>query len=159
MTTYRWEHATKRAADGHHGRLTAAGCQASAYLAYAGGGWAVTSTSDHAPDVLATAPDPFTGCGVPGCAPGRPCRFCAADLAGRHTSPATLTWCAGRGHPWSTYNTSLNRSYCRCGTRQADGEQPIDTDAIWDLFHDHPRDEPCSCYARAQAASRQAARS
>ena len=100
----------------------------------------------------ATLTDPFSGCGVPGCVPGRPCPACAARLAQRHTSPATLVWCAERGHPWSTYNASLDRSYCRCGTRQENGEREIDMDAIWDLFHDHPRAAPCACYTRAQQA-------
>jgi hypothetical protein len=158
MTTYRWTYADEPAAQGHYTRLIAAGCQASKYLAYAGEGWAVTSTSANAPAVLSAAPDPFTGCGVPGCVPGRPCPPCAADLAGRHTSPATLAWCAERGHPWSTYNASLNRSYCRCGARQENGEREIDMDAIWSTFHDHLMGAPCSCAVRAQEASRRFAR-
>lgn len=149
-TTYRWEHPAERAAQRHYARLVAAGCQASRYLAHAGEGWVVTSTSETANAVLTAAPDPFTGCGVPGCVPARPCPPCAADLAERHTSPAVLAWCSGRGHAWSTYSRVLDRSYCRCGTRQENGEKPVDLAAIHDTFHGHPQGEPCFCYVRAQ---------
>jgi len=45
------------------------------------------------------------------------------------TTPKTQAWCAARNHPWVTYNLWLDRTWCRCGERQADGEQPIDLDA------------------------------
>lgn len=70
----------------------------------------------------------------------------SAALAG--VSDATRAWCAQRGHPWLTYNPWLDRTWCRCGQRQADGEQPHDWDAQWELFHDHPRGASCSCYIR-----------
>lgn len=58
----------------------------------------------------------------------------------------TRQWCVERGHPWLTYNPWLDRSYCRCGERQADGDQPQDMRAKHELFHDHAPDEPCRCY-------------
>lgn len=69
------------------------------------------------------------------------------------TSETTGVWCAERGHPWLTYNPWLNRTWCRCGERQADGEQPHDWDADWELFHDHPRDTACSCYVKPRPAA------
>jgi hypothetical protein len=44
--------------------------------------------------------------------------------------PSTVAWCVTRDHPWVTYNPWLDRSWCRCGQRQADGQQPPDWDAI-----------------------------
>ena len=75
------------------------------------------------------------------------------------SSEHTLAWCAQRGHPWLTYNPWLDRTWCRCGQRQAAGEQPHDWDAQWELCHDHPRGTPCSCYARLEFASRGQAKS
>lgn len=89
-------------------------------------------------------------CTTAGCAPGRPCPPCAVLAAERHTSEPTRAWCAARGHPWSTYNRDLNRTYCRCGARQDDGEHEIDMDAIREIFHDHPAGEPCACYTRQE---------
>lgn len=68
-------------------------------------------------------------------------------------SEATLAWCLERGHPWVTYNPWLVWSYCLCGHRQAPGEQPMDWDAKWSLFHDHPFGEPCRCYLREPACA------
>lgn len=56
----------------------------------------------------------------------------------------TRQWCEEREHPWLTYNPWLDRSYCRCGSRQADGEQPHDWAADRELFHSPG--EPCKCY-------------
>jgi hypothetical protein len=72
----------------------------------------------------------------------------AVVLAGQPLSaePATIAWCAQRGHPWLTYNPWLDRTWCRCGARQAAGEQPHDWEADRELFHDHPRGAPCRCY-------------
>jgi hypothetical protein len=61
-------------------------------------------------------------------------------------TPETREWCVKRNHPWVTYNPLVSRSYCRCGERQEPGEQPMDWDAKWEIFHDHPRDAPCRCY-------------
>lgn len=58
----------------------------------------------------------------------------------------TLEWCRKRQHPWVTYNADLDRTYCRCGERQAEGEQPMNWDAKWEIFHGHPRGTPCRCY-------------
>jgi hypothetical protein len=63
--------------------------------------------------------------------------------------PATVAWCTERAHPWVTYNPVLDRSYCRCGQRQAEGGQPMDWDAKREIFHDHPRGTPCRCYLPA----------
>lgn len=62
----------------------------------------------------------------------------------------TIEWCVEREHPWLTFNPWLNRSYCRCGERQAEGEQPQDMRAKHDLFHDHAPGEPCACYLPAR---------
>lgn len=61
----------------------------------------------------------------------------------------TRRWCEDREHPWLTYNPWLDRSYCRCGARQAVGEQPHDWQADHELFHDHGVNDPCRCYLPA----------
>lgn len=142
--TGRWPGLSEAGALGRHRRLTAAGVPSRMYLAYAGEGWVVT-----APAVTA----PFTGCGAVGCGPARPCPPCAAVISESRTSEATLAWCAERSHPWSTYNASLDRTYCRCGARQEDGEHEIDMGALWEMRHDHPPGARCTCYVRAQQAS------
>jgi hypothetical protein len=68
------------------------------------------------------------------------------------TSVATQAWCVQREHPWLTYNPWLDRTWCRCGQRQAAGEQPHDWDAQWELFHSHPRGAECRCYLPATGA-------
>lgn len=65
---------------------------------------------------------------------------------------ATKEWCGERDHPWITYNPWLDRSYCRCGKRQASGEQPVDWQAKHEVFHNHPQGAPCRCYARVESA-------
>lgn len=64
----------------------------------------------------------------------------------------TKEWCGERDHPWVTYNPWLDRSYCRCGKRQAAGEQPTDWQAKREVFHNHPQGAPCRCYARGKSA-------
>jgi hypothetical protein len=59
------------------------------------------------------------------------------------TTPETQVWCDKRAHPWSTYNPWMDRTWCRCGARQAPGEQPVDLDAVAEMF---PR---CRCDATA----------
>ncbi|MFG2210555.1 hypothetical protein [Streptomyces sp. NPDC048638] len=61
-------------------------------------------------------------------------------------APQTVAWCTAREHPYLTYNPWLKRSYCRCGSRQADGEQPLDRAAQHALFHDHLPGAVCGCY-------------
>lgn len=61
-------------------------------------------------------------------------------------SAATVEWCEARQHPYVTYNPHLNRTYCRCGARQHDGDHPVDWDAMWEIFHDHPPGDRCRCY-------------
>lgn len=61
--------------------------------------------------------------------------------------PATVAWCTERDHPWSTYNPWMDRTWCRCGQRQDDGQHPIDLEAIHELFHHCQPNGPCSCYA------------
>lgn len=58
----------------------------------------------------------------------------------------TRTWCVERGHPFITYNPWLGQSWCRCGKRRVQGDQPQDEQAKWDLFHDHGVNDPCRCY-------------
>lgn len=58
----------------------------------------------------------------------------------------TVAWCTARDHPYVTYNPCVERSYCRCGSRQADGEQPVDWTAKHELFHAHPPGGACRCY-------------
>jgi len=72
-------------------------------------------------------------------------------LVGRplSTEPATVAWCAQRGHPWTTYNPWADRTWCRCGARQSPGQMPPDWGAKWELFHDHPYGVPCRCYLPA----------
>ena len=64
----------------------------------------------------------------------------------RAATPQTFAWCDARDHPWSTYNPWADRTWCRCGVRQARGHHEIDMQAIWEIFHDHPYDAPCHCY-------------
>lgn len=64
------------------------------------------------------------------------------------TATGTLRWCEDRDHPWSTYNPWLDKTWCRCGKRTSVGEQSIDLDAVWEMFHDHGCDERCRCYSR-----------
>jgi hypothetical protein len=54
-----------------------------------------------------------------------------------------------RDHPFITYSPWVHRSYCRCGERQVDGDQPQDMRAKWELFHDHEPGKPCLCYVSA----------
>ena len=70
-------------------------------------------------------------------------------MSGTEVSPSTVAWCVQRGHPWLTYNPWLDRTWCRCGQRQAAGEQPPDWDAKRELFHDHPYGALCRCYLPA----------
>ena len=63
---------------------------------------------------------------------------------------ATQAWCDEREHPFVTYNPWLHRSYCRCGKRQADGDQPQDHAAKRDIFHSCPPAGPCRCYVTAR---------
>jgi hypothetical protein len=63
------------------------------------------------------------------------------------TSEATKEWCAARGHPFVTFNSSLNRTYCRCGQRQQSGELPMDWAAKRGVFHNCEPASPCRCYA------------
>jgi hypothetical protein len=78
---------------------------------------------------------------VPECEPQR------ASAPERTTvTPATREWCVARDHPWVTYHPQADLSYCRCGERQEKGEQPMDRDAKWSVFHDHPPGAPCRCY-------------
>lgn len=58
----------------------------------------------------------------------------------------TKQWCTERDHPWVTYNPWLDRSYCRCGKRQAEGEHPQDEEAKRSIFHDCKSGGPCRCY-------------
>jgi hypothetical protein len=58
---------------------------------------------------------------------------------------ATVMWCSERGHPFITYNPHTDRSYCRCGERQADGDQPQDWTAKREVFHTCGTGD-CRCY-------------
>ncbi|MCX4911887.1 hypothetical protein [Streptomyces sp. NBC_00878] len=60
--------------------------------------------------------------------------------------PSTQQWCDGQQHPFVTFNPWLNRSYCRCGQRQKEGEQPMDWQAKRELFHCCQPGGPCGCY-------------
>lgn len=76
---------------------------------------------------------------------------------GRSTVPATIAWCAARGHPVTTYNPWGDLSLCRCGKIQIDGDAPM-TEAGWRALHEeHHACEygsgPCGCYTRQHAAS------
>lgn len=61
--------------------------------------------------------------------------------------PDTVAWCEARNHPWSTYNPWLDRTWCRCGARVADGHQPIDFRTLHEEDHtcDYDRPETCRC--------------
>ena len=54
---------------------------------------------------------------------------------GRSTVPATITWCAERGHPIATYNPWIDLSLCRCGEIQIDGDTEP-TEAEWRALHE-----------------------
>ncbi len=65
------------------------------------------------------------------------------------TSPTTVAWCAKRGHPWSTFNPWLDRTWCRCGARVANGHHEIDLRAVHEIHHGCDYDAPtnnCRCY-------------
>lgn len=62
----------------------------------------------------------------------------------------TAQWCADRQHPWVTYSPWIDRTYCRCGTRQEPGEQPMDWQAKHEVFHSCG-DGPCHCYTAPTA--------
>lgn len=64
---------------------------------------------------------------------------------------STRAWCAERGHPFVTYNPWLGSTWCRCGKRREQGEQPLDERAQWDMFHDHAPGAPCRCFLPAHA--------
>lgn len=76
-------------------------------------------------------------------------------------APSTVEWCVQRDHPWVTYNPRLDQSYCRCGARQADGEQPMDWRALHEISHacdyDADRSE-CRCYVGPKTSAKEAAR-
>lgn len=81
----------------------------------------------------------------------------ASRRIGRSTIPATIAWCAERGHPVTTYNPSLDLSLCRCGEIQVDGDVSM-TEAGWRALHEETHDceygsGPCGCYTKKQAAS------
>jgi hypothetical protein len=76
---------------------------------------------------------------------------------GRTDNPATIAWCAERGHPFQTYNPWLDASVCRCGEAYMDGEYEA-TDATWRAMHEtfhacEYSSGPCGCYARTAQAS------
>jgi hypothetical protein len=59
----------------------------------------------------------------------------------------TIAWCARREHPWVTFNPWLDRTWCRCGARQAEGAQSIDLDAVHAIHHVcAPGSATCRCY-------------
>jgi hypothetical protein len=39
-------------------------------------------------------------------------------------------WCGQRGHPWVTYNSWLDKTWCRCGSKVEAGAHPIDLQAV-----------------------------
>ncbi len=60
---------------------------------------------------------------------------------------ATIQWWETRNHPWSTHNPWLDRTWCRCGARVADGKHPIDLDALWEISHTCDGSQlPCRCH-------------
>jgi hypothetical protein len=59
----------------------------------------------------------------------------------------TQEWCQARRHPFITYNPWDDRSHCRCGQRQEQGEKPMDWQAKREIFHACQPGEPCDCYA------------
>ncbi|MEU6990368.1 hypothetical protein ABZ953_06855 [Streptomyces sp. NPDC046465] len=64
----------------------------------------------------------------------------------------TVQWCTDRGHPFITYDPSGDRSYCRCGQQQEQGDKPMDWQAKRDVFHSCQPDEPCRCYVSGTKA-------
>jgi hypothetical protein len=65
------------------------------------------------------------------------------------STPETIAWCVERNHPWSTYNPWLDRTWCRCGERQAAGFHEIDLKAAHEIFHTCAYDgsySKCRCY-------------
>lgn len=72
---------------------------------------------------------------------------------GASPTAETPRWCRERGHPWVTYNPWANRTCCRCGDRQAEGELPVDWQAKWAIFHDQPVGVPCRCYLPGKGAA------
>jgi hypothetical protein len=63
----------------------------------------------------------------------------------------TRAWCVERGHPFVTYNPWLGNTWCRCGERRVQGEQPQDERAKREVFHSCTPGEPCRCYLPARA--------
>jgi hypothetical protein len=59
----------------------------------------------------------------------------------------TAKWCSDRGHPFVTYNPWLDRSYCRCGQQQEQGEKPVDWQVKCEIFHSCQPGGSCRCYA------------
>ena len=56
-----------------------------------------------------------------------------------------------------TRGSRITRGWTGPGAGAGSGRLPRaahDWDAQWELFHDHPRGAPCSCYARLGLASR-----
>lgn len=66
------------------------------------------------------------------------------------TTLFTSAQCLDRGHPLVTYNPQSDTTWCQCGQRVEQGQEPVDWDAKWDAWHDHPREAPCDCYVRTQ---------
>jgi hypothetical protein len=71
-----------------------------------------------------------------------------------NVTETTSQWCVDREHPFITYNPWLDRSYCRCGERQAAGAQPMDEAAKRSIFHHCKPGGPCQCYATGKPTRR-----
>ena len=66
---------------------------------------------------------------------------------------STHEWCTTRDHPWVTYNAWLDHTWCRCGQRHTEGEQPVDWTAKRQQFHSCAEGGPCRCYLEDERES------